>query len=158
MLIVAFTSLLDQLHAAVWRAGDEAVAQVPTRQLPCIYAGQPVNGHIEHCKFKDYFNQTQKEAKKHFKKTLNEHPDSLWFMSVPTRLHPSLEPRRWWPSPCPSCGLSLRAAARWGRGQTSSRLPLWYCEEPTDRQTDLYSQVCHFCRVNLTITVLLWHL
>lgn len=39
-----FTSLSDQLHAAIWCAGDEAVAQVPTRQLPRIYASQPVHG------------------------------------------------------------------------------------------------------------------
>ena len=37
--VTVFTSLSDQLHAAIWCAGDEAVAQVPPRQLPCIYAG-----------------------------------------------------------------------------------------------------------------------
>lgn len=37
VLTGVFTSLFDQLHAPVWCAGDEAVAQVPTRQLPCIY-------------------------------------------------------------------------------------------------------------------------
>lgn len=38
-----FTSLSDELHAAIWGAGDEAVTQVPTRQLPRIYASQPVH-------------------------------------------------------------------------------------------------------------------
>lgn len=44
MLIAGFTSLSDQLHAAIWGARDEAVTQVPTRQLPRIYASQPVHG------------------------------------------------------------------------------------------------------------------
>lgn len=35
------TCLPDELHAAVGGAGNEAVAQIPSRQLSCIDAAQP---------------------------------------------------------------------------------------------------------------------
>lgn len=54
------TSLFDQLHAAIRCARDEAVAQVPTRQLPCIYAGQSVKFSSQ------IFKPDYKEVRKHF--------------------------------------------------------------------------------------------
>ncbi len=54
MLADVFTSLFDQLQAAIRGARDKTVAQVPTRQLPCINAGQSVHGaeYSECCKVK----------------------------------------------------------------------------------------------------------
>lgn len=51
-----------------------------------------------------------------------------------THLHLSLGPQHWWLSLCPSCGRSLKAAARWDREQTSSHSLLLYCEEPTEKR------------------------
>lgn len=41
------TCLFDQRQAAVGRARDEAISQVPSRKLSCVYAGQSGDGHGE---------------------------------------------------------------------------------------------------------------
>lgn len=154
------TRLSDQFHAAIGRAGDEAVTQVTTRQLPRIYARESTNI----CKqTHDYvffsppmwmkinlvkshwWELTMTEGKRGETVSLIQAcgNNRTWVGEMVqlnereslTRLRPSPVPRHWWPSLCPSCGSSQAAAGQWARGQMSPRSPRWYCEEPRDGQS-----------------------